>query len=144
MLWKWKFKSVKKAHRRWDQQHWIIQTTFGLGFDFLLAASSVLHETNWVSQKPTLKPSSKYQRKYLESFARQLHITSKEDIEKFVFPGLSILINNDLNPHYNAMNPSDPKLNWTMSLSCMLPVTKLPSYHIERTRKEFETKYHSV
>ena len=86
------------------------------------------------------KRSSKYQKKYLESFARQLHITSEEDIEKFVFPGLSILINNNLNPHYDAMNPSEPELDWTMSLSCMLPVTKLPLHHIERARKEFGNK----
>ena len=64
-------------------------------------------------------------------------ITSDAHINKFCFPGISILINNDLKPHYDSMNPSNPNNDWTMSLSCTVSNNKLPKLYIKRAKDEF-------
>ena len=48
-----------------------------------------------------------FELKYLKLFAEQLGLVSEEDISDFKVPAVSIIVNDDLKPHCDSMNPSD-------------------------------------
>ena len=117
-------------------------TTHELSHDLLKSIGSLLvYILNYNIPSKVIhsifKPSSSYEIKYLRQFAKQLIITDDNDISQFIFPALSLLINNDVDPHYDIMNPVESKLDWTMSLSCQVPVKILPKQHYGRAKAEF-------
>ena len=69
---------------------------------------------------------SDYEEKYIRMFANQLKITNEDDIKKFGFHAITILINNDLNPHCDSMNPSSEDEDYTLSLSVQVPISDIP------------------
>ena len=62
---------------------------------------------------------------YVNEFCRQLHIP-KENMTEIGFHALSILVNRDLNPHYDSMNPVDQHQDYTLSVSVQIPTHTLP------------------
>ena len=80
---------------------------------------------------------SKYEEKYIRMFANQLQITNEDDIHNFGFHAISILINNDLNPHCDSMNPSAPEDDYTLSLSVQVPTSDLPEDIQERAIRKY-------
>lgn len=65
------------------------------------------------------------ERLYVNQFCKQLHI-SHEDMNYVGFHALSVLVNRDLNPHYDSMNPNDPDQDFTLSVSVQIPTYSLP------------------
>ena len=63
---------------------------------------------------------------YLQLFAKQLNITNNEDLDVFNIPAISLLINNDLNPHCDSSNPISSQNDITLSITVQVPITSLP------------------
>ena len=80
---------------------------------------------------------SKYEEKYIRMFANQLQITNDTDIQNFGFHAISILINKDLSPHCDSMNPSAPEDDYTLSLSVQVPTSDLPEDIQERAISKY-------
>ena len=53
-------------------------------------------------------------------FANQLKIGSKDKLDLFSIPAVSILINKDLNPRCDSMNPVESDLDYTMAMSTVI------------------------
>lgn len=65
------------------------------------------------------------ERDYVEMFCRQLGISKCNS--KFVgVHAISILINRELNPHYDSMNPTIKEEDFTFSVSVQVPTCTLP------------------
>ena len=71
------------------------------------------------------KSTNKYEREYLQLFGKQLLLEGNE-LSRFCFPAISILVNKDLNPHCDSMNPMQLDVDYTFSLSVQVPITKVP------------------
>ena len=67
------------------------------------------------------KIQSEHEREYVSKFGQQLHISEAIGLDRFCVPAISILINRDLNPHYDTMNPTDPDHDYTFSLNFQIP-----------------------
>ena len=73
------------------------------------------------------KEVSSYEKEYLDLFADQLFITDIEEKKRFCIPAISFLINGDLHPHCDTMNPTSSKDDYTVCLSIQIEKDKLPS-----------------
>ena len=64
-------------------------------------------------------------------FGQQLGITDDMGLQRFVFPAVSIVVNKDLNPHCDTLNPTNFNDDTTMSFSTQVPTKDCPSelYH---------------
>ena len=86
----------------------------------------------------TLASKSSIEAKYVDKFARQLGITARDDLQDFPFQAVSVLINRDLNPHCDSMNPTKEENDYTMALSFMVPTTVIADGLLRDTvEKEF-------
>ena len=83
------------------------------------------------------KIRNKYEREYLNMFAKQLCITNKTYLEKFGVPAVSILVNQDLNPHYDSMNPVNISDDSTFSLNLLVPIKSLPLCNQQLLKEKF-------
>lgn len=72
--------------------------------------------------------SDKYELEYIRKFGQQLCIQEDEGLERFCIPAISILVNNDLRPHCDSLNPTQKKLDYTLSISVQVPLDILPVY----------------
>ena len=72
---------------------------------------------------------NEYEREYIREFGKQLHINESLGLDRFFVPAVSILINRDLNPHFDSMNPTDPDHDYTFSLNLNIPSQNLPYQH---------------
>ena len=61
--------------------------------------------------------TSIFEDKYIKLFGKQLGITEDMGLDRFVFPAVSILVNKDLNPHCDSMNPCELSLKSPFILS---------------------------
>ena len=73
------------------------------------------------------KVVTSYEKEYLDLFADQLLITDPQEKERFCIPAISFLINGDLNPHCDAMNPTTYEDDYTICLNVQISKDKLPS-----------------
>ena len=69
------------------------------------------------------KIQNQYEKDYVKKFGQQLHITKEMGLDRFCIPAVSILINKDLNPHYDSMNPVDTHDDFTFSMNLQIPLT---------------------
>ena len=70
--------------------------------------------------------TSIFEDKYTKLFGEQLGITEAMGLNRFVFPAVSILVNQDLNPHCDSMNPREMEDDYTFSLSAQVPTNECP------------------
>ena len=73
----------------------------------------------------------------MKKFGLQLHITREMGLDRFCIPAMSILINQDLNPHYDSMNPVDNHDDFTFSMNLQIPLTYLPPTILSTVKKNF-------
>ena len=59
-------------------------------------------------------------------FGKQLLLTKETGLERFTFEAISIVLNKDLKPHCDKMNPSTENNDYTMSISMQLPIDNIP------------------
>ena len=64
--------------------------------------------------------------KYLEMFAEQLKLDKNSGRDRFRFAALTILINDHLSPHVDAMNLPEEN-DYTMAFSMFIPLEEIPS-----------------
>lgn len=74
------------------------------------------------------KCGSTIEKHYIILFAKQLGITEEDDIAALGIHAISILINYDLNPHCDSMNPHSLEDDYTFSISIQVPVLELPMH----------------
>ena len=79
------------------------------------------------------KIDSKYHRQYLDMFASQLQL-DKESRSRFCIPAMSLLVNGDLKPHCDTMNPVRYENDYTLSLSVQISIDNLPTTIREKMR----------
>ena len=82
---------------------------------------------------------NKYEKEYIKLFGQQLHITKEMGLERFCIPAVSILVNKDLNPHYDSLNPMDKDNDFTFSMNLEIPLIYLPPNMLPIVKKEFPT-----
>ena len=73
------------------------------------------------------KKVTQFEKEYLDLFADQLLIHNKAQKERFCIPAISFLINGELNPHCDVMNPTTSQDDYTICLYVQIPKDKLPS-----------------
>ena len=83
------------------------------------------------------KCSSRYEKNYISLFGKQLLITKEMGLERFNIPAISIVVNRDLNPHYDSMNPFDKSDDMSCSVNIEIPTNKLPSNIQETVKKQY-------
>ena len=82
--------------------------------------------------------NNKHSLEYLYKFAEQLLIPSSEYTNRFMFPSCSFLINNDLYPHCDSLNPSSLDQDYSYALTTMVETSSIQN---ENTRKVLEVNY---
>ena len=80
---------------------------------------------------------NKQERKYIEEFGKQLLITKEMGIDRFNIPALSIVVNRDLKPHYDSMNPVDMIDDYTFSLNIEIPTENIPVEMKEIVKRQY-------
>ena len=83
------------------------------------------------------KCSSRYEKDYISLFGKQLLITKEMGLERFNIPAISIVVNRDLNPHYDSMNPFDKSDDLSCSVNIEIPTKKLPPNIQETVKKQY-------
>ena len=83
------------------------------------------------------KCTSSYENDYIIDFGKQLLITKEMGLERFNIPAISIVVNRDLNPHYDSMNPFDNSDDMSCSVNIEIPTNKLPPNIQERVKKQY-------
>ena len=79
-----------------------------------------------------------WEREFIEELANQLHIDPSY-IEKLRgIPACSLIMNDNLLPHYDKQNPDKPHLDWTITLSNPVSVHKVPQEYFARVQKHYE------
>ena len=63
---------------------------------------------------------------YLKQFGKQLFLDESE-LKRFKFPAASLLVNDDLNPHEDLMNPHNIEMDYTLALSLVVPISEVLS-----------------
>ena len=64
--------------------------------------------------------------KYLRLFAKQLKLNKESGWERFRFAALTILINDHLSSHVDAMNPREDN-DYRMAYSMIIPLKEIPT-----------------
>ena len=83
------------------------------------------------------KCSSRYKKDYISLFGKQLLISKEMGLERFNIPAISIVVNRDLNPHYDSMNPFDKCDDMSCSVNIEIPTNKLPPNIQERVKNQY-------
>ena len=79
----------------------------------------------YLGKKDLFKCACKHEKMVVSKFAKQLLLTNEKDIEDFCIPAISLLINKDLNPHCDDMNPTEWNEDVTFSISVQLALSEL-------------------
>ena len=79
------------------------------------------------------KIDSKYHHQYLRMFASQLQLDNKSR-SRFCIPAISLLVNGDLKPHCDTMNPVRYENDYMLSLSVQISIDNLPTTICEKMR----------
>jgi hypothetical protein len=74
---------------------------------------------------------------YLQSFGKQLCLEERKGLESFRIAAVTVLINNDLNPHMDLMNPSNVDIDYTTALSYVVPIDKIPVEYREVLNEKY-------
>ena len=80
---------------------------------------------------PTTKPSDMFlpnhpsEKEYLDLFAKQLNLYEEDEVHQFNIPAISMLINDEVHPHYDSKNPISSDNDATFSITVQVPVTSL-------------------
>ena len=82
------------------------------------------------------KEVTAFEKEYLYQFADQLLITDKGQKERFCIPAISFLINGDLNPHCDVMNPTSYEDDYTVCLNVQISKDNLPSSVLQKVNHE--------
>ena len=61
--------------------------------------------------------SNSFEMEYVQRFAKQLKITNIQDLNVFPFQSISIIINDDIKPHCDDLNPNDPTRDYTFVIT---------------------------
>ena len=75
--------------------------------------------------KDVFETTDKYELQYIREFGEQLGLSTNE-LARFVFPAISILVNQYLNCHCDSMNPTDPLQDYTMAISSQVKSDSCP------------------
>ena len=62
---------------------------------------------------------------YLKLFAKQLNIVEENDLNNFLIPAASIIINNKLSPHTDTSNPIDIREDNTIALTYIIDINEV-------------------
>ena len=62
---------------------------------------------------------------YLKLFAKQLNIEKENDLNNFLIPATSVLINDQLSPHTDSSNPIDISEDNTIVLTCIIALSEI-------------------
>ena len=81
--------------------------------------------------------TNQHERKYIEDFGKQLLITKEMGLDRFNIPALSIVVNRDLKPHYDSMNPVDMIDDYTFSINMEIPTENVPVALKETIKKQY-------
>ena len=85
------------------------------------------------------KVQNKYEKEYITLFGQQLHITKGMGLNRFCIPAVSLLVNKQLNPHYDSLNPTKKNDDFTFSMNLQVPLIFLPPNMLPVVKKEFPT-----
>ena len=72
------------------------------------------------------EPIHPIEKEYHELFARQLNLFEEDDLNLFNIPAVSLLINDELKPHCDSLNPIDPEGDATFSITVQVPLSDIP------------------
>ena len=72
------------------------------------------------------EPQDMEELKYLRRFAEQLKLDKDHGQDRFRFTAITILINDHLDPHMDAMNPRKDN-DFTMAFSLVIQLEEVPS-----------------
>jgi hypothetical protein len=106
-----------------------------IGELLLYITTKVLHKTTFNDIFYTTNENELY---YIREFGRQLLIKKDSDLDRFFVPSISLLINQDLNPHCDSMNPVEKCNDHTVAVSCMIPLSNVPIEFSQVLEKEFK------
>lgn len=102
----------------------------------------LLYVTTQVLPKTTFNnifhTNNKYELHYIREFGKQLCINNDLDLDRFFVPSISLLINQELNPHCDSMNPVEKYNDHTVALSCQIPMSKVPIEFSKQFKEEFK------
>ncbi len=102
----------------------------------------LLYVTTQVLPKTTFNnifyTNNRYELHYIREFGKQLRIDNDFDLDRFFVPSISLLINQELNPHCDSMNPVEKNNDHTVALSCQIPVSNVPIEFSKQFKQEFK------
>ena len=73
--------------------------------------------------------SNENKKNYLQKFSKQLLIENEEELNSFNIHAMSILINSNLKPYMNSMNPTESYFDFTMGFSTMMDNSTFQEQH---------------
>ena len=91
--------------------------------ELLLKVCSTYIPTSGYEEK--FKSLSQYDLVWVRKFGEQLELTG-EELDNFYIEGVSFLVNKNVNPHCDTMNPSDIEKDYTFSITINIPCKELP------------------
>ena len=109
----------------------------GIGNFILYIIKEVIPYTGYGSLFQT---TNKYELEWIRKFAEQLLVTDGEDKKIFTIPAATFLINKDLNPHCDSMNPKRRDLDNTLGVHASIPISKIPECCKQQVRQHYPGK----
>ena len=82
--------------------------------------------------KGAFSTDDEFELKYLKLFAEQLGLVSEEEISDFKVPAVSIIVNDDLKPHCDSMNPSDEHRDVAFVYTTMMQVSSINDLKVQK------------
>ncbi len=105
-----------------------------LGEFLLFAQMTVLKQTPFGNVYDT---NNAEELEYLQTFGKQLCLEERKGLESFRIAAVSVLINKDLDPHMDLMNPSNLAFDYTMALSYVVPMTEVPVEYRDTLKEKY-------
>ena len=75
--------------------------------------------------KQSFTTEDKVELKHIYRLATQLGVDDKHNLDLFRIPAISIVINNNIKPHCDSMNPTDPTRDFAFVLSALVPIKEI-------------------
>ena len=85
------------------------------------------------------KPIHDIEKEYHQLFARQLNIFEEDELNKFNIPAVSLLINDQLRPHCDSLNPVNKEYDATLSITVHVPMSEVPKSITHHFSNRFTT-----
>ena len=85
------------------------------------------------------KTQNQYELEYVKMFGQQLHITKEMGLDRFCVPAVSILVDKELYPHYDSLNPIDRDNDFTFSMNLEIPLNYIPTNIVSMVKNDYPT-----